>query len=110
MDVDVDAPDNLYVVDFNNDRVLQYDAPFANDTIADRVFGQFNNLNSNTYNNGGTSANSLASPVSVAVDPAGNVYIGDRSNTDPPDTTRQSRPAPPPTACSDSSAVSRRGV
>ncbi len=38
--VAVDRKGNLYVADRDNDRVLEYDAPRATDTLADRVFGQ----------------------------------------------------------------------
>ena len=31
---------NLYVADYGNHRVLEYDTPMSTDTIADRVFGQ----------------------------------------------------------------------
>ncbi len=79
-DVAVDSAGNLYVVDWGHDRVLEYDTPFSSNTVADRVFGQFNSMTTAIYNNGGTSANSLKNPMSVAVDPAGNLYIGDRGN------------------------------
>ncbi len=36
----VDAAGNLYVADFGNNRVLEYDSPFTTDTQPDRVFGQ----------------------------------------------------------------------
>jgi hypothetical protein len=44
------------------------------------VFGQSGSFTSNTANNGGISANSLASPQGVAVDGASNLYIADTLN------------------------------
>jgi len=76
----VDNAGNLYVVDSANSRVLEYNAPFTSDTIADRVFGQGGSFSSNTCNNGGISANSLCKPQGIALDNAGNLYIGDSDN------------------------------
>jgi sugar lactone lactonase YvrE len=45
------------------------------------VFGQQGSFTSNVANNGGVSASSLSSPVGVAVDSAGNVYIVDYGNS-----------------------------
>ena len=38
IDVAIDSNDNVFVSDRYNYRVLEYDAPVANDTIADRVY------------------------------------------------------------------------
>jgi hypothetical protein len=76
----VDARGNLWVADSGNNRVLEYDDPINTNTTADRVFGQFNSFAMNTYNNGGTSPNSLWNPTGVAVDSAGNLYVSDRWN------------------------------
>jgi hypothetical protein len=72
----LDAGGNLYVAD-NNNRVLYYP---AGSTTATRVYGQSGSFTTDVANNGGVSANSLSSPRGVAVDGAGNVYIGDRGN------------------------------
>jgi hypothetical protein len=80
LDVATDSLGNVYVADFLNERVVQYDNPIANDVIADRVFGQLGSFTTAIQNKGGIGPDSLASPVSVAVDPAGNLYVGDRSN------------------------------
>ncbi len=76
----VDASGNVYVAEFNNNRVLEYNTPLTTDTVADVVFGQGGNLASGTANNGGLGANSLWAPDGVAVDAAGNVYIADYNN------------------------------
>src|SRR5207249_5388741 len=64
---------------FNN-RVLEYDTPLTSDTTADRVFGQGGSFSTTTCNNGGVSADSLCTPVGVAVDGAGNLYVADSHN------------------------------
>jgi len=78
-DVAIDAAGNVYVADFQNNRVIEYNSPMTTDSVGDRVFGQ-PTLTSNTRNNGGISANSLYNPTGVATDDSGNVYIADRSN------------------------------
>ena len=68
--VAVDVAGNLYVADFYNTRVLEYDTPLTSGTTADRVFGP-----------GGrcviASADSLCFPQGVAVDGVGNLYVAD---------------------------------
>jgi outer membrane biosynthesis protein TonB len=76
----VDGNGNLYVADRDNNRVLEYQTPFANDAVADRVFGQGGSFTSNTVDNGGVSADSLYNPVGVWVDGSGNLYIADHLN------------------------------
>jgi sugar lactone lactonase YvrE len=73
----VDPAGNLYVAD--GARVLEYDTPLSNDTIADHVFGQ-PDFTSNAPNNGGVSATSLSSVNGLASDSASNLYIADTSN------------------------------
>ena len=77
--VALDAVGNLYVADYQNNRVLEYDTPLTTDTVADRVFGQ-PAFTSRRANNGGISASTLFWPVGVAVDSLGNLYIGDYYN------------------------------
>jgi len=87
-DVAVDHSGNLYVVDFQNHRVLEYDNPLGNcltcDTVADRVIGQ-PNFSSGLPNAGGgvtkPSAGSLSYPVGVAVDSMDNLYVSERGNS-----------------------------
>jgi sugar lactone lactonase YvrE len=66
----LDSAGNLYVSDSGNHRVLEYDRPFATDTVADRVFGQ-PDFTSHAPNNGGVLPGSLNSPTGIAVDSAG---------------------------------------
>ena len=80
----VDHNDGLYVSDSSSHRVLY----FANDgdTIADKVYGQFDSFQSDARNNDGTgrrgtpSANSLNFPRGLAIDSDNNLYIADRDN------------------------------
>jgi sugar lactone lactonase YvrE len=69
---------NLYVADSINDRILEFADP-ANDSTADRVFGQVDFV-TGTQNVGGVSASTLFDVGGVAADSAGNVYAGDRFN------------------------------
>lgn len=75
----VDGSGNVYVADFGNNRVVEFNTPPTTDSIADRVFGQ-PNFNSNTPNTVGVSAGSLRNPSGVALDGMGNLYVADRSN------------------------------
>ena len=80
----VDSTDGIYVSDSASHRVLY----FANDgnTTADRVYGQWDNLNWGVRNNDGAgsigapSANSLNFPRGVTVDASDGLYIADRDN------------------------------
>jgi sugar lactone lactonase YvrE len=77
----VDAAGNLYVADFGNNRVLEYDSPFTTDTQPDLVFGQEGSFTSTECNKGGVSANTLCGASAVVVDGAGNLYIADTGNS-----------------------------
>jgi NHL repeat len=59
----LDAADNLYLADTENNRALEINGPFG--------FGQTNNLTADLVFQG----NSLALPSGVAVDSAGNFYV-----------------------------------
>jgi sugar lactone lactonase YvrE len=78
--VTVDGRGNVWVADYLNHRVLEYDNPReTRDQLADRVFGQ-PSFTSNKPNPEGVNARSLAYPTSIAVDSKGNVWIADLSN------------------------------
>jgi sugar lactone lactonase YvrE len=76
----VDTAGNLYVSDTNNNRVLEYNTPFISGSTAHEVFGQAGSFTTNNCNNGGVSANSLCTPVGLALDSTGHLYVGDYSN------------------------------
>ena len=78
--VALDSAGNLYVADFSNNRVLEYNTPLSTNEAAAVVFGQGGNFATNTANNGGISATSLFSPSGVVLDNAGNLYVADNSN------------------------------
>jgi len=82
--VAVDSRGNLYVADYGNSRVLEYNGPFTMGKIADRVFGQGGSFASFDCNHGSGSkptADSLCSPQRVAINPAGRLYISDSGNS-----------------------------
>src|SRR5208337_2667044 len=69
--VAVDGSGNLYVVDFNNNRVLYYP---SGSTAATGVYGQGGSFTTNTAS---TSTTGLSNPLGVAVDGGGNLYVAD---------------------------------
>jgi YVTN family beta-propeller protein len=73
----LDSSGNLYVADWNNNRVLFYP---AGSTTATRVYGQGGLFSTNSANNGGVSAASLNGPQSVALDSNSNLYVADTYN------------------------------
>lgn len=66
----------LFVADWNNSRVLIYDAPFSTDESASVALGQ---AAFDTYGTG-TTATTMNGPTAVAVDTAGNLYVTDQGN------------------------------
>lgn len=89
--MDVDSAGNLYVPDWDNHRVLRYNAPFETDTRADDVWGQAD-FAGNACNRGrevGQPDNQslcLRSPLNhgfvggVDIDPEGNLWVADNQN------------------------------
>lgn len=87
----VDANGNLFVPDWENHRVLRYDSPYEDDTLADDVWGQAD-FTGNACNQGrgigAPDAESLclSSPTNegfvggVGLDSSGNLWITDNSN------------------------------
>ncbi|HJU12566.1 MAG TPA: NHL repeat-containing protein [Candidatus Binataceae bacterium] len=91
--VTVDQTGNLYIADTYDDRVLEYNTPYlrttipgSGDTIPDVVFGQpdFTTIGCNGAVSFTTqpppTAHSMCQPVGVAVDGAGNLYVGEAGN------------------------------
>lgn len=82
--VAVDTNGGVYVSDATNHRVLF----FANDgdTVADRVYGQYGNMNSGVRNNDGTgrmgtpTAENFNFPRGLAIGPSGELVVADRDN------------------------------
>ncbi len=99
--VAVDKSNNVWIGDYNNNRILVFFIPLSTDTVADAVFGQGGSFTSNTCNLGGAghpTATSLCHPDIMAFDPAGNLFATDEGNcrvlkyanplaTNPPNTT-----------------------
>ncbi len=73
----LDSSGNLYVGDFDSNRVLFYP---SGSTTATRVYGQGGSFTANSENNGGVSASSLFYPAGVALDSSGNLYVADTEN------------------------------
>jgi sugar lactone lactonase YvrE len=76
----VDSGNNLYVADYSNHRVLEFNKNPATDTTADKVFGQLNNFFTALCNSGGITADSLCQPFYVTVSSTDDVYISDFNN------------------------------
>jgi hypothetical protein len=80
-----DSHQNIYVADYNNNRVLEYTNPLANrtqfDPAASHVWGQAGSFTATSCNSGGLSANSLCNPNDVALDSNNNLYIADYNNS-----------------------------
>ncbi|HKQ50555.1 MAG TPA: NHL repeat-containing protein [Phycisphaerae bacterium] len=79
--VAVDAIGNLYLADGANHRVLIFNTPAADDTVADTVLGQVNFTNNDVNAGlGDPGETTFNTPVGVAVDAAGNLYVCDQGN------------------------------
>ena len=87
-DAALDKAGNLYVSDYDNNRVLFYS---SGSTTASRVYGQGGSFTTFAANNGGIGASSLSSPFAVTLDSSGNLYVADYGNNRvllyPPTTT-----------------------
>jgi sugar lactone lactonase YvrE len=86
--VAVDKLGNVYVADTGNNRVLEYNTPFASGKTAglaaNMVFGQGLNFTSNqcnfSFSAPGPNQESMCAPSGVAIDSNGNLFVGDTNN------------------------------
>ena len=85
----LDVIGNLWVADANNNRVLEYAAPFSSDTAATMVIGQGDagNFTTSGCDGGiaigdlfGLGADSLCAPAAVALDANIDLYVADTQN------------------------------
>jgi hypothetical protein len=85
----LDVLGNLYVADVNNDRVLEYAAPFGSDPAATMAIGQGDagSFTTSGCNRGiapadvlGVGADSLCMPAAISVDAKINLYVADSGN------------------------------
>ena len=78
-----DSSGDLWVADYFNDRVLEFQPPFSNGMIASLVIGQ-PDFTSDAINQGSSAntaaANVLNSPNAVAFDAKGNLFVTDPGN------------------------------
>lgn len=75
-----DSSGNLWVSEFNNNRVLMFKPPFTSDMLASLVIGQ-NDFDSGSYNEGGViSQTGLNSPAALGFDGSGNLWVADQNN------------------------------
>lgn len=75
-----DSAGDLFVADTDNNRVLEFAAPFLSSPQASVVFGQNGSFTSNIPDVGGASSATLYRPGAVALDSRGNLYVADAMN------------------------------
>ena len=78
--VAVDSNGNLFVADSGANRVLEYNAPFNTDTVADEVYGTCGDFTGEGAGCTGVSAANLNNPTAVAIDPSNNLWVVDAGN------------------------------
>ena len=74
-----DGAGRLFVADFGNNRVLEYDNPLTS-PVANRVFGQGGSFTASGCNTGGIGPATLCAPMGVAVDNTGRLFVADGDN------------------------------
>jgi sugar lactone lactonase YvrE len=76
----IDSEDNLWIVDYLNNRVLEFDQPGTLDATADRILGQPNFTSEAANYSGQVDAAGFEGPGGVDLDANGNVYVSDAYN------------------------------
>ncbi len=76
MEIAFDSNGNLWVVDSENNRVLEFDAPFSTGMSASLVLGQ----DGFTASGFSTSLSGLQNPTGLAFDSSGNLWVADSDN------------------------------
>jgi len=76
------SPNHVWVADTGNNRVLGWndESTYSSGAAADIVIGQVDFLSSAPNQGGAPSATALYAPAGVAIDGAGNLYVGDSGN------------------------------
>gem|GEM_PF-6647357 len=76
-----DTQGNLWVADTQNNRVMEFKAPFTSYGQASVILGQSSSNNDNWhYDEGQTTSSSMNNPTGVAFDPLGQMSIADSRN------------------------------
>jgi hypothetical protein len=76
----VDSSGNLWVPDFNNNRLLQFKPPFSNGMAATLVIGQADFTHGSSNQGGAVAANTLNGADGTAFDRSGNLWVADARN------------------------------
>lgn len=71
-----DSKGNLFVGDYSNCRIVEYQAPFSTGMAASVAIGQTDLVSDNC----GTTASTMDSPLGIAFDSNGNLWTGDYTN------------------------------
>lgn len=79
--ITIDAKNNIWIADTENNRVVRYSSPRSTAALADTVIGQLS-FTANGLCNGGATATgrTLYEPRSIAVDDFGYVWVSDAKN------------------------------
>src|SRR6266851_937721 len=78
--VTLDLHGNLYVADFLNNRVVEYDATLSDGEAASMVIGQADATSGSCNRGGSIGANTLCNPSGLSTDSLGNLYVIDGNN------------------------------